>query len=364
MRPYSVEIFSRDFVLRHHTNVNYVNIEDDYLSPQNNNLTLLIGDGSISEGDYIWITRSDTDEQYLGIVVAVNIVSTLEVKVTFTSFLDGIFETKILFDTDLQGTSTLEAVLAGIITANWISTSDNTEKIPGLSCLTTSSTSSWGFNLKSQKEGKHHCIINFYDSIIAPAMKKYRVRMTVVPNFQLHTIVISIGTNAADVFIIDADLPNILEKQITVMETDDTTNKLVVYNEEDYSQSRSYYLHSDGTYNRTNNNRIFPVVRIVDSTAAEYDTDGVTVKKSFASMADARAEDLFGGISYNNSIELQVLKDDALVHPLTMGIGQRVVIYSSGSLHNSILTAKKIEDNIVTLTFGTVRLDLTKLIRR
>lgn len=363
MRPYNVEVFSRDFTLRHHTNVNYVNIEEDYLSPQNNNLTLLIGDGIIIEGDYIWITRSDTTEKYFGVVTAVNVVSPLEVKVSFTTFLNGIFETRILFDTDLQGQGTLESALASIITANWISTSDNTERIPGLSCTTTSSTSSWGFNLKSEKEKMHHCIINFYDSIIAPAMKKYRIRMVAVPNFQTKSITLSIGTNADDVFLIDADLPNVLERQITIMETDDTTNKLVVYNKEDYSQSRTYYLHPDGTYNMTNNNRIFPVVRMIKSTEAEYNTDD-TVKKSFATMADEEAADLFGGISYNNNIELKVLKDDALIHPLTMGIGQRVIIYNQGKSHNSILTATKIEDNIVTLTFGTIRLDLTKLIRR
>lgn len=364
MRPYNVEIFARDFTLHHHTNVNYINLEDDYLSPQNNNLTLLIGDGTINEGDYIWITRSDTDEQYLGIVTAVNIVSPLQVKVSYTSFLDGIFETKILFDTDLQGTGTLEAVLADIIDDNWISTSDDQEAIPGLSCTTTSSTSSWGFNLKSEKEGKHMCIVNFYDSIIVPALKKYRVRMVAVPDFEAQTISLTIGRNSSDVFYIDADLPNVLERQITVMETDDTTNKLVVYNEENYSASRTYYLHSDGTYSMTDTDRIFPVVRIVDSTAAEYESDGTTVKKSFATMANSVAEDLFGGISYNNSVELLVDKSDELIHPLDMGIGQLVIIYNQGTAINSILTCKKIEDNMITLTFGTVRLDLTKLIRR
>ena len=69
MLPYNVEIFSRNFTLKHHTNVNYVTIEDDYLSPQNNSITILIGGGSIGEGDYIWITR--TDEQYFGVVTSV-----------------------------------------------------------------------------------------------------------------------------------------------------------------------------------------------------------------------------------------------------------------------------------------------------
>lgn len=363
MRPYNVEIFSRDYVLKHHTNINYVSIEEDYLSPQNNSLTILIGDGSIGEGDYIWITRSGTNEKYFGVVTGVNVVSPLEVKVNFTTFLDGIFETRILFDTDLQGTGTLEQALADLITSNWISTGDQTERIPGLVCVTTSSTRSWGFNLKSEKEGMHHCIINFYDSIIVPALKKYRVRMEAVPDIQNKKITLSIGTNSDEVFYIDADLPNVLERQITIMETDDTTNKLVVYNKEDYSQSRTYYLHPNGTYDRTNSNRIFPAVRMVRSTEPEYNQDK-TVKKSFADQADAEAEDLFGGISYNNNIELSVLKDDALIHPLSMDIGQMAVIYNQGTAHNSILTATKIEDNLVTLTFGTIRLDLTKLIRR
>ena len=80
-------------------------------------------------------------------------------------------------------------------------------------------------------------------------------------------------------------------------------------------------------------------------------------------MADSEAAEVFGSIEYNNLIELEMLNDDSLVNPYNLEVGQVVNVISDGASYNSILTGRKIGQT-TTLIFGTVRLDLTKRLKR
>lgn len=357
MKVYNVEIFSRSFVLRGHTNVEEVEFTEDYLSPDSNQVTLLNVDASL--GDYIRISADDVE--YFGIISSVTSRDEELVEITFESFLT-LFDTDCMFDTDWQGGSTsLEQTLANLITNMFISNSDTSMNVTGLSVVTTSTTSGWGFNLKSDTENMHHCIINLLNVLIIRAMEKYRVRIKVVPDIQNQTITLRIGRNTADAVTVEADLPNVISKNVVIKETNNDVNKLVVYNTENYTTTRVYYLHPNGTYNTTNSNRIIPVVQEIRGTAPERNGD--TITKTFAQMADSEAAEVFGSIEYNNLIELEMLNDDSLIKPYQMEVGQVVNVISDGVSYISILTGRKIEQT-TTLTFGTVRLDLTKILRR
>ena len=328
MRRYNVEVFDRSFNLLDHTNVSEVTWSVDYLSPTKNTITIL--NCNVHKGDYIRV--HDRDSEFFGIITAVKSQSEKLMSVECASFL-SVFDMDVLFDTDLQnGTSSLETVLKNLITAMFVSNSDTLQRIPGLSVETTSSTTNWGFNLKSDTEGMHHCIVNFYNSLIVRALEKYGVVITVTPDVQNKAIVLSI------------------------VETEKDVNKLVVYNTANYTSSRSYYLHPDGSYNTTNSNRITPVVQEIKAVSVE---EGST----FANAADSEAVNTFGDLGYNNLIELTVANDDTLVKPYELEIGQEVHILSKGSDYKTILTGKTVSDR-TQLTFGTVRIDLTKIIKR
>lgn len=356
MKQYNVEVFDRNFNLLSHTNVSSVTYSEDYLSLVENEITLF--NCEASKGDYIRIKSGDED--FFGIISSVSSQSEKLLTISYKSFL-SIFDTDILFDTNTQGTSTLEQIIANIITAMFISNSDTSMVVQGLSVSTQGSTTGWGFNLKSDTENKHHCIINFFNVIIVRAMEKYTVRIKVVPNIQSKTIRLVIGKNPASTITIDSDLSNIIEKNIVLKETNNDVNKLIVYNTENYTASRTYYRHPDDSYDTINSNRITPVVQEIRGTAPEYDGD--TVSKTFATMANSEAADVFGSIEYNNLIELVVSNNDTLINPHLLEVGQVVNIISKGKVYKSILTGKNIEDKIV-LTFGTIRMDLTKVLKR
>ena len=357
MQAFNVEIFERNFTLRSHTVVEDVQYSEDYLSPDDNELTLLTVDAQ--KGDYIRITNGN--DEYFGII---NTVSSKEeglVEIGYKSFL-SLFDTDCMFDTTLQdGTVSLEQTLANIISNMFISNSDSSMNVPGLSVATTSSTTGWGFNLKSDTENMHHCIVNMLNVLIIRSMELYRVRLKVVPDVQSRTITLQIGRNAADPVTVEADLPNVINKNVVIKETNNDVNKLVVYDTESYTTTRTYYLHPNGTYNMTNSNRILPVVQEIRGTAPER--NGSTITRTFAKMADSEAAEVFGSIEYNNLIELEMLNDDSLVNPYNMEVGQVVNVISDGVSYNSILTGRKIGQT-TTLIFGTVRLDLTKRLKR
>ena len=54
--------------------------------------------------------------------------------------------------------------------------------------------------------------------------------------------------------------------------------------------------------------------------------------------------------------------ENTTVKPNNIQLGQTALIIHNDSVYSSILTGKKISDNI-TLTFGTVRVDLTKKLK-
>ena len=386
MKPFNVEIFNREFELLAHTNVDDIKIDYDYLKPNDSELEIrlsgfydtfaaqaVIDENSggllralsipeleglmdaVGVGAYIRLQRDDTD--IFGVITSVTTADDqLLTKLGIQPFPAAIFSTEILFDTDQQGTVALETVIANQITASFINSSDTIQNIPGLSVTTTSSTVSWGMNLKSDTEGMHHCVIDFYDVLIRRALEEYGIAIHTSVDFQNDTIDLTIG-KVVGTQTIEADLPNVFEKTFLINESSKNTNKLDVYDTANYTTVRTYYKHTDGTYDTTNNNRLYPVVREIGTATADENN-------TFIVNADSVAASVFGEVTYNNLIEIKCLYDDALIRPMDLDIGSVVTVIHEGNAYTSIMTGYELEDNVINLIFGSIRADLTKLIRR
>lgn len=384
MKPYNIEIFNRQFELLAHTNVDDIQIDYDYLSPNESELTVrmagfydtfaaeaVIPDGGmlrslsvpeleglmdeVGVGAYIRMQRDETD--IFGVITSITTAEDpLLTKLGIQSFPAAIFNTDILFDTNTQGSTALETVLANYITSGWISNSDTIQNIPGLTVTTTSTTSSWGMNIKSDTEGMHHSVINFYEVLIRRALDEYEIAIHTDVDFEAGSIVLSIGKVTGSKTI-EADLPNVFERSFLINESSKNTNKLVVYDTANYSTVITYYKHTDGTYNTTNNDRIYPVVCEIGTASADGDN-------TFAQNAAAVAASVFGEVVYNNLIEITCHYNDELIGPKELEIGSVVSVIHEGVSYSSIMTGYKLTNNVITLIFGSIRADLTKLIRR
>lgn len=196
------------------------------------------------------------------------------------------------------------------------------------------------------------------DSVIIPALEKYSIVVDVKLDIQNRALNVFIGRAGTGIVIIETDLPNIIKKELTIKSVSADVNKLVLYNpESDYEEKKVYYLHAkDLSYDTKNEDRITPVNCEMRSVSLEEGG-------SFDSAAIQEAYNVFANLSYSNLIELTMLNDDSLVKPTQIPFGQVVRILSDGVSYTSILTGKEIGKN-TKLIFGTVRLDLTKILRR
>lgn len=353
MKPFNLEIFDRQFNLISHTNVEAVSIDYDYLKPNDSDVTAKVQIDDLFIGAYIRFTRDDTE--LFGVITSLDAADDpLLTNIGFQPFPAAIFATEILFDTNKQGTVALETVIADLITGSWVSNTDTAQNIQGLSVTTSSSTVSWGMNLKSDTEGMHHCVIDFYDVIISRALSEYGIAIQTTADVENGTITLTIG-KVTETQTIEADLPNVFEKTFLINEASKNTNKLDVYNTANYTTVITYYKHTDGTYDTTNTDRITPVVREIGTASAD---DGNTFPQNAASVAAS----VFGEVTYNNLIEITCKYEDTLIEPKNIKVGTVVSVISNLVAYASILTGYKLSDNVITLIFGSIRADLTKLI--
>lgn len=362
MKAYSIEFFdAQTFELIYYTNLQHVEYNEDYINPTTADLLINLADSNILEtGNYIRIVKDEIE--YFGIVQEVTSKNNYQTQIKYASFLQK-FDQEILFNVDVQGTRTFEEVLAQMIIDIWVNSasfngSDAVENVRGLSVYTASETRNWGLNLKSDVEGTHFCkISSFMNTFITKAMSKYNISFRVVPDFTAKTIKVYIGKISGGPKTIEADRPNVLSKSVTIAQNYNDVNKLLMYDTSlpnPLTDPIIYYLHQDDTYDRQNRNRIYPIVRRVELITPND-------SKTFAEMAKEKADDILGGITRNNYIELEVTADDELVNQRNLEYGQEINIISNGTKYVSVLTGKKIEDT-VTLVFGTLRLNLTSRI--
>ena len=354
MQPFNVEIFDRQFNLIQHYNVGAIDYNYDYLSTVENSILIEFNE-NVEKGDYIRIVNNT--DSYFGFISSIAVNEAIQgfSEIRFKPFI-ALFDAPIMFDTTLQGSGTsLENAIAGIITDYWISNADADENIYGLEVQTLSDTSNWGFHITSDQKGLNKAIINFMTSIIRRSLTKYQVGLYAEPDFTNKKIVVSIGVKALNTFYIEADLPNVIEKSIIVNETTEDMNKLFIYDQADLVTNVIYYKHPDGSYDTRDEDRITPVIYGITSVAvSEGDT--------FADVAEDAANKQFDVDTYSNLIEITVQNEDEIVMPQSLTIGQIVNVISNGTSYSSILTGVE-RSNKTKLIFGTIRLDLTKIIK-
>ena len=352
MTPFNIEIFHPDFSFVQHFTVGDVTYHYDYLSIVDNAVVLPF-DANVGIGDYIYLRGGVID--YFGVISAVVVDGVADgyAKISYRPFI-SLFDTEVLFDTSLQGSgTTLETALKDLVEAYFKTNADTLQNIDGLTVNTISTTSDWTFSIENT-DGLSLQIVDLYE-LITSALTKYRVGVYATPDIENQTITVEIGIKNVLTQTIEADLPNVLKKSITIKESKKTTNKLIVYDKADLTTNEVYYRHKAGGYSKTDTDRITPVV---------FDLQTVSVRtgQTFSDTADAAAAKYFEGGEYNNLIEITVNNADDLVMPSGFTIGQVVNIISNGTVYVSMFTGMS-RNSETKLVFGTVRIDLTKILK-
>lgn len=178
-----------------------------------------------------------------------------------------------------------------------------------------------------------------------------------------NSIYISFLKPSADVKLIEADLDNIISKKITVNSNTGPNIAIIWQPQED----------ADGGY--------LPWT-LAKTDRGEFTTDtvarlNITVPRLVSEVMNSKDEytpteiykklrEMLGAAndSNNNNIKLTVLLADKIIDPLNMQIGQSVKIVSEGKTYNTTYTGYSRGRNTIELTFGAVRTELTKILKR
>ena len=238
MKPYNVEVFTPTFQMVGNTNIDSVTYKEDYLSGDENTITVLPIKG-VSKQDYIRISRGK--EEYSGVITEITYGTDKSknlMQISYKPFME-LLDTDILFDVNEQGEGTLEEYICKKITEMFIENEDENQNIKGLSVEKTSSTNDWYFHITPAQSGGHYNIVNLMDSIIIPALSKYSIVVNARLDIQNRALIMSVGRSGTGVVIIESDLPNILKKSLTLKSVSADVNKLILF---DTSSSTSHKL--------------------------------------------------------------------------------------------------------------------------
>jgi hypothetical protein len=351
MSLYNVEVFDRQtFNCIFHDSIERAEYRIDYLNPVDNTAAVRKTE-VIQEGQLIRINGEDYD--FFGVITSVGNDQEGLTTIYYRHFLYALSQ-PILFNCEYQKTTSLEATIAHYVNDVFVSNNDTMQNIVGLQVRFQTNTT-FTFSLKPDTEGGRYCVVDLYDAIIAPALSKYGVAIAVEADPQEKTIELVIR-KVADAVTIEADLPNVFDCRVTVAETSNDVNKLLIYNDADFSETKIYYLHQDRTYDTNNVDRILPVARKIDIVS-------VASGQTFAQAAADAAEETFGDIDISNLIEVDMANTDKLIKPMSREIGERTTIIKGGKAYKSVLTGMTV-GSYTTLIYGAMRLDITDLIRK
>lgn len=187
--------------------------------------------------------------------------------------------------------------------------------------------------------------------MFADLLTRWRVLVSASLNMRSKTVSVTLSQRTEAVTI-EADLDNIVERSVSLGNSYGSTNKMAIFNPNDGdSYAQVFYLHPDGTVDAMSTNRIEPVVEAMEK---------IDSSDTWAAEALQKAKDTMIPAQYDNEIDLTVADDDAIVRPEELPIGTLATIRTGGAEYQSLLTGKTRNNHLITLIFGSVRVDLTK----
>ena len=342
MKPYKAEFFKRDFTLRAAAGIQSPELVFDYLTTEKTEITLP-GAVKIARGDWAHVTDMNGAVIYQGVVMDTETDKTTTVNV---APLMSIFDVTTEIDRANIGKD-LEQFIADTIRAAFVENADDYQNVQGLRVQACTHTNGAALNIKSD--------VHDLMDIIVRALTVYNVAVTVELRPQEKVIAAAVAKVSSAGRVIEADLPNVIEKNVYLMDTYGSLNKATYINKDDPAQRAVYYLDGEtGEPTETPKSRITPVF---------FKVEYIEGAEDFALEAEQRAREDLTPEDFDNLIEITVHDGDKLIPPEKIRIGEIVTIKANGQSWQSVLTGYEKTQNTHKFVFGYVRVDLDKILR-
>lgn len=334
MIPYRAEFFDRQINYQFFAVIDEPEIKMDYLTLDKTAITLpSLYD--ISRGWFCQIVHG-TDTIFQGVVASVSQArSTTSVQL---SPMIALFDTQVYKQKSTYTKTNLEGWMAGILTENFQNSGDSVQNLSGFSVSAPTATNSVALNLETN-------VHDFWNDIAKKAIENAKVAISCSFNPNAKTVSATVKCHASETEItLEADLPNVVSQNFTLRDGSDSTNKCVIINQADESQRATYTL-----------------ANYAAPTVCRIETVSVPTGKTFQEVALDKADEMLRKTDFDNFIELQYRAEDPMVPAIK--IGQPVRILKNGKEYHTVLTGYCERSGFRTLTFGGIRIDLTKIMK-
>lgn len=379
MQPFNVEIFDRDFNFIHNYTVEDIEYHEDYLTlPET--VVFMSYNENVKRGNYI--RAYNDEERYEGIITSVTASAKYDgfMNVGFKSLIAlfrATFILRVAEITQYARNNSLEKLIYDYMRRYYVlgdmpDGHDDEMQVPGLSLTIISNTYNWNIGLVADMEYDYDgsTTISLIDQLIIPAMEMYKIGLYVDFDFQAKTISIEIGIKNSIPITVEANLPNVLNVNYNAKDNRDDVNTVcVTCGTDDWNVDPQfmllYYKKNDGTWSNDPTDRILPPVYAemayndpVEAYNPNIGTPQMVGGQDFYQMLVKN----YGGTQDNNNIELTVSNDDPLANNFSLGDTAKIILNDTEYI--SIYTGKDRKNGTTTLIFGTIRMDLTKILKR
>lgn len=276
MKPYELEIFDRWLNFRANALVvpEGLKYQRDLITSVTNTITLnnthitirepatagSAGDQTVALSDYIRLKNYE-DGYFFGYVTKLDREDN-NLTITYMD-LTGLFNFEVYINAVEITKTSLEQFLRDRLLEAFKNSDDSAQVIPGIE-ISIHTTTMGVFDFIDQD--KPYVVINLLNDFIYPAFQKYLVKTTAYFDVINKKIVVDIGRMTTTVQrTIEADLPNIIDKNFIIRSSSNEINKLVIIDDSvtPYN-SWTYYLHTDYTVDTSkSSNRKYPVINSV-----------------------------------------------------------------------------------------------------
>lgn len=347
MKRYRIEVFDRNTLgYKCFAEATTPDIYIDALVASESSLTCK-GVIDCKRGDFAQI-RIDGKVYYQGTVSDLTVDGN-KTEVKMHQLID-MLNTEVFADVSLLNSQTIEQWMKDLLLATFKG-SDTFEQLPNLIVTTASSTS--GAHAESDNG-----VYNLYDLALY-FFKIYGVIFDVSFDVNTAAVTIAMRSVSPSVMKLDMRVSDVSEYEIENSKTTDSPSKVVVRNEEDPTESATYYWHPtdfSGTIDTDpSTNRVVPVITRCETVQVGDDT-------TFADESYAKAEEILYATRYDDLINVTIKAESKLIDDWE--IGQLYTLYDGETSYNTILTGiHTINMLYVELTFGYVRKRLTQILK-
>lgn len=347
MNRYRIELFNRtDMSFSGMAECSEPDINIDYLVSSQSKVSCP-GEIIASNGDFAQI-RINGKIYYQGIVVDANFDG-VRTEITLNQ-MSEVLKTETFADVELLKTQTIEQWMSDILNGLFHGT-DASENLPNFLIVRQSSTN--GTHTASDKG-----IYNVYDLAVS-FFKVYGVILDFDFDYMTRTVTCTMHSVSDVTYSYDLNVTDVLEYEIQSSLSSDSPNKMVIVDQDDTSNTITYYWHPtefSGTIDTdSSTNRVIPV-------KTKCETVQVGEGETFADASYNAAENALYSSRYDDLISATVRADSVLFSDWQ--IGQLFTLYANGKEYHTMLTGiHKDSMSSIQLTFGYVRKRLTQILK-